>query len=122
MNGARPTILLVDDSRDTLEPLKRLLTMCGYDVRTATTAGQAMALAADPRPADLIVSDLGLPDRSGADLMRDAKARWGMRGIVMTGFTGDQTIRECRSAGFERHLFKPFEFEDLREAVCEMLR
>src|SRR4051794_15956985 len=53
LNGDRPTILLVDDSRDTLEPLKRLLTLCGYDVRTATTAEQAMALAADPRPAAL---------------------------------------------------------------------
>ena len=84
---ARPrrTILLVDDCVDTLEPLSRLLKMTGFDVRVARSATEALALAATPKPADLIISDLGLPDRSGTDLMREVKQRHGLPGIAVTG-------------------------------------
>src|SRR5687767_13710380 len=117
----RHTILLVDDSAATLEPLARLLTMSGYDVRVAHNAAEALALAAAPAPADLMISDLGLPDRDGTELMRDVKARYGLRGIAVTGFTDEDTVRDCRAAGFDRHFAKPVDFEDLRTAVGELL-
>jgi CheY-like chemotaxis protein len=116
----RSTILLVDDSVDTLAPLSRLLRLSGYDVRVARTAAEALALAAEA-PADLMISDLGLPDRDGTDLMRDVKARFGLRGIAVTGYDGDDTVRRCRRAGFDRHFAKPIRFEQLRAAVNELL-
>ena len=117
----RRTILLVDDSPDTLAPLSRLLKMSGYDVRLAHNAAEALQQAAGPEPVDLMISDLGLPDRHGTELMRDVKAQFGLRGIALTGYTGDQTDRDCRSAGFDRQFSKPIDFDDLRTALSEML-
>jgi CheY-like chemotaxis protein len=116
------TILLVDDAEDTLQPLARLLTMCGYHVRLARNAAEALDALASPDPVDLVISDLGLPDRSGTDLMRDVKARLPVRGIALTGYTEEQAVRDCKSAGFDRHLAKPVVFEDLRSAVSELLQ
>ena len=118
---ANRTILLVDDSPDTLELLARLLAMCGYQVRRARNAAEALALVDEPARADLMISDLGLPDRSGTELMRDVKRQFGLRGIALTGYTGDETVSDCRSAGFERYLSKPIEFKDLHAAVRDLL-
>jgi CheY-like chemotaxis protein len=117
----RRTILLVDDSDDTLQPLARLLEMCGYDVRLAHTAAEALGQAAAPVPADLLISDVGLPDRSGIELMREAKTRFGLPGIALTGYSDDKDVAACRSAGFSRHLAKPVLFEDLLSAIGEVL-
>lgn len=117
----RRTILLVDDSDDTLQPLARLLALSGYDVRLAHTAAEALGQAAAPVPADLLISDVGLPDRSGLDLMREAKRRFGLRGIALTGYTADDDVRACRHAGFSRHMAKPVIFEQLLSAIGEIL-
>ena len=121
MATPRHTILLVDDSDDTLRPLARLLQMHGYHVRTARTAAEARAAVAAPVPADLIISDLGLPDGDGTDLMRDVRTRHDLRGIAVTGFTDDAVVRDCKAAGFDRHFAKPVHFEALRAAISEML-
>ena len=117
----RHTILLVDDSDDTLRVLARLLKMYGYDVRTARTAAEALAAVAAPVPADLIISDLGLPDGDGTDLMRDVRTRHNLRGIAVTGYTDDAVVKDCKAAGFDRHFAKPVVFDDLRAAISEML-
>lgn len=119
--SARRIILLVDDSDATLLPLARLLEMCGYHVRLAHTAAEALGQAAAPVPADLIISDVGLPDRSGNELMREVKRRFGLRGIAMTGYTDDEDVTACRSAGFAHYFAKPIRFEDLHAAICELL-
>ena len=118
--AVRRTILLVDDSDETLQPLARLLAMNGFDVRLAHTAAEALGQAAAV-PADLMISDLGLPDRSGLDLMREARSRFGLRGIALTGYTDDDDVRACRQAGFARHIAKPVRFEDLLSAIDELL-
>jgi CheY-like chemotaxis protein len=117
----RRTILLVDDSDGTLLPLSRLLQLCGYDVRLAHTAAEALGQAAAPVPADLMISDVGLPDRSGLDLMREARSRFGLPGIALTGYTADDDVRACRQAGFSRHMAKPVVFQDLLSAINELL-
>lgn len=121
MQMTRHTILLVDDSDASLAPLARLLQLSGYDVRLARNAAEAIAAARAPGVVDLMISDIGLPDRSGVELMRDVKAQFGLRGIALTGYTGDQTVRDCKSAGFDRHFSKPLSFDDLRAALHEML-
>ena len=117
----RRTILLVDDRDDTLLPLARLLQLCGYDVRLAHTAAEALGQAAAPVPVDLLISDVGLPDRSGIDLMRDVKQRFGLRGIAVSGYTSDDDVRACQAAGFARHLPKPILFDDLLSAIGDVL-
>jgi CheY-like chemotaxis protein len=116
MDGKRARILVVDDHPESLVILARLLSLYGYDVRTAESVGQATGLA-DGEPFDLLISDLGLPDGSGLDLMRDVGRRHGLRGIALTGFTGDADARESAEAGFEAHLAKPVVFPKLLEVV-----
>src|SRR2546421_11523500 len=87
-----PRILLVDDCEEELTPLAKLLRLSGYGVHTATTLHAALEVAAD-HPCDLLVSDLGLPDGSGLDLMRELSARLALPGIALTGF-GDEREQE----------------------------
>ena len=70
----------------------------------------------------LVICDLGLPDRSGADLMRDLKDRYGMRGLAVSGHTDPQAVRDIEKAGFDAHLDKPVVFDDLLAAVRDLTR
>jgi CheY-like chemotaxis protein len=114
---ARPLeILLVEDHYDTARVLKRLLDGSGYHVRTADSVNAALAVAAS-EPVDLLVSDLGLPDGTGFDLMRQLLARRPLKGIALSGFGTDQDIERSREAGFACHLTKPVDFRRLEEAI-----
>jgi PAS domain S-box-containing protein len=115
-NKVNCRILLVEDHADTLQILARLLTQWGYHVETANCFKKAIDLAASTS-FDLLVSDLGLPDGSGLDIMRETKARYGLRGIALSGFGTDDDFRRSRAAGFEEHLTKPVGLEVLRAAV-----
>ena len=114
---SKPTtrILLVEDHDDTLVVLARLLRMSGYEVDACGTAEGARQLAASGR-CNLLVADIGLPDGSGLDLMRDVRQRHGIPGIAMTGF-GEHDADTCVAAGFSRHLMKPVAFDDLVKAI-----
>ncbi|MFP5284955.1 MAG: response regulator, partial [Thermoanaerobaculia bacterium] len=61
--------------------------------------------------------DLGLPDGSGLDLMRELGARHGLRGIALSGYGMEEDVQRSREAGFETHLTKPVNLETLREAI-----
>src|SRR5438270_10215297 len=115
MSKPTPRILLVEDHDDTLVVLARLLRMSGYEVDACGTAEGARELAASGR-CDLLVADIGLPDGSGLDLMRDVRQRHGIPGIAMTGF-GEHDAQTCQAAGFSHHLLKPVAFDDLLAAI-----
>lgn len=109
-------ILLVDDHVDTLRILTRLLRRWGYTVTTADGVQSAL-LRAGGEKFDLLISDLGLPDGSGRDIMREVKATSQLRGIALSGYGTDEDIRASLEAGFEEHLTKPVSFQALRMAV-----
>jgi signal transduction histidine kinase len=115
-------ILLVEDDPDTGPLLRRFLQKSGYRVTLAGDLRHALR-EADRRSFDLLISDLQLPDGSGADLLRQIRARHARRGqrplraICVSGFAGDADLRESRTAGFERHLVKPIDVEALREVI-----
>ncbi|MDD5350203.1 MAG: response regulator, partial [Chthoniobacteraceae bacterium] len=118
--GGQHKILLVEDNADTLRILSRLLQKWGYVVQCADCVAKARDLAANDT-FDILVSDIGLPDGSGLDIMREMKERRGLRGIALSGYGTDDDIRQSRAAGFEEHLTKPIGVESLRTAVERIL-
>lgn len=113
-------ILLVEDHADTAAILKRILTSWGHSVLHATTLENASRLAEQESRAqglDLVISDLGLPDGSGLDLMRDLSARYSLSGIALSGYGMESDQANSAAAGFKRHLTKPVDLKLLRDAV-----
>jgi PAS domain S-box-containing protein len=112
----KPRILLVDDHPDTLESMIELLTEMGFDVEPARSVSSALAI--DMGSVDLIVSDIGLPDGSGLDLMRELQANGrGRPAIALSGFGMESDVRASEEAGFDLHLTKPVDFEVLFDAI-----
>jgi len=113
-------ILLVEDHEDTRRTLARLLERWGHSVQTAATVSEALHLATDRR-LDLLVSDLGLPDGHGNDLMRELRKTSSIRGIAVSGFGTEEDVARSLAAGFELHLAKPVGAQRLRAAIGGMV-
>jgi len=109
-------ILFVEDHEDTARVLGRILRNAGFDVSHAGTVADARALAASKR-FDLLISDLGLPDGSGLELMRALRDAQGMKGIALSGFGTDEDVAASAAAGFAAHLTKPVDWERLRAEI-----
>ena len=109
-------ILLVEDHPDTVQVLSRLLRKWGHTVTNAGNVRKALELAAGQH-FDLLVSDLGLPDGSGLDVMRDVKSRQEIPGIALSGYGTEEDVRESREAGFREHLTKPINAQTLQAAI-----
>nr|WP_162145288.1 PAS domain S-box protein [Chthoniobacter flavus] len=119
-SGKTHRILLVDDNADTLRILSALLSKRGHEVKTALTAGAALEWLAREQ-FDVLVSDIGLPDRNGWELMREARARRSqIRGIALTGYALEADIRRCTEAGFEFHLAKPVDIDALQAMLHQI--
>ncbi|HEY3570195.1 MAG TPA: ATP-binding protein [Thermoanaerobaculia bacterium] len=113
-------ILLVEDHDDTAEAMAGLLALSGHQVTTARSVSQALAAAAERDGFDLVISDLGLPDGSGIDLMRELSAHHGLRGIALSGYGMEEDVRQSLEAGFARHLTKPVSLPQLQAALREI--
>ena len=113
-------LLVVDDHRDTCLGMKMLLERKGYQITLAHTADQAIRKARAEK-FDLLISDIGLPDRSGYELMKELRATNSMRGIALSGFGMENDINQARAAGFSEHLTKPVNFDRLDEAIRSLL-
>jgi signal transduction histidine kinase/CheY-like chemotaxis protein len=117
---AGPRVLVVDDHVDTCTGMKMMLERRGYRVTVAHTADQASDKARQSE-FDLVISDIGLPDRSGYDLMRELSATRGLRGIALSGFGMENDVSRARASGFSEHLTKPINFDRLEEAIQALL-
>lgn len=113
-------ILLVEDHFDTAHIMQRMLTSAGYRVSHASTATRARELAANNR-FQLIISDLGLPDGNGLDLMRELRVSQNAKGIAVSGYGMETDVALARQAGFTEHLTKPIDWNRLRDAVERLL-
>jgi PAS domain S-box-containing protein len=109
-------ILFVEDHEDTARVLGRILKNSGFAVSHAGTVSEALALAAGRR-FDLLVSDLGLPDGSGLELMKTLHASQGLSGIALSGFGSEDDVAASLAAGFAAHLTKPVDWERLRSEI-----
>ena len=115
-NLARLRVLLLEDHADTRAVMRRLLASFGCRVTDVGTVREALA-AVDRERFDLLVSDIGLPDGSGTEVMRHIRARHGTRGIALSGFGQPDDLRRSQEAGFATHLTKPVNFKTLQEVI-----
>ncbi|MEZ0274058.1 MAG: ATP-binding protein, partial [Roseimicrobium sp.] len=109
-------ILLVEDHEPTRVALAQLLKRRKHQVTTAGTVAEALA-AAESDTFDLVMSDIGLPDGNGNDLMRELRSRYKLRGIALTGYGMSEDIARTHAAGFMAHLTKPISVQSLDQAL-----
>ena len=114
-------ILLVEDHDDTREVLARLLRRRGYDVEPARNAQEARDVSSE-KNFDVLISDLGLPDATGCELITELQAKYGVTGIAMSGFGSDADLAQSKEAGFLRHLVKPIDAKALDAAIQELAK
>jgi signal transduction histidine kinase/ActR/RegA family two-component response regulator len=109
------SVLVVEDNTDVREALRWLLESEGHSVRTARNWREAIELTRESRP-DVALVDIGLPEVDGYDLARRLRALPGgasIRLVALTGYGRPEDRRRAQDAGFEVHLVKPVEPEDL---------
>jgi CheY-like chemotaxis protein len=109
-------ILLVEDHQPTARTLAELLVRQHYFVATADGVTSAL-LKAEEGKFDLVISDIGLPDGNGCELMAELRKRHGLSGIALTGFGMDADRSQTSAAGFIAHLTKPIRMQDLDTAL-----
>ena len=97
--------------------LLQLLRSLNHEVKVADSVATALALGANS-DFDLIISDLGLPDGSGLELMPRLKAQHDLPGIALSGYGTEDDIRKSRGAGFGEHLTKPIGLHALEAAIA----
>jgi PAS domain S-box-containing protein len=114
-------ILLVEDHEDTRHIFEWILKQKGHLVESAGTAEAALNLAGR-QEFDLVISDLGLPDFSGTELMTILRERHSLRGVALSGYGMEEDIRRSKSAGFDRHLTKPVDPAKIDQLLAEFTK
>ena len=114
-------ILIAEDHEPTRAALARLLTRAGHEVAAAETVAEALQLAEDSA-FDLLISDLGLPDASGLELMRELGSRQQMPGIALSGYGMEEDLRASSEAGFRAHVTKPVDWRRLEDTLHHVLQ
>jgi two-component system CheB/CheR fusion protein len=113
-------ILLVEDHGVTAKMMRMVLAADGHSIETAGDVATALELAGQ-HAFDLLLSDLGLPDGSGYDLMRQLRERGHkFPAIALSGYGQGEDIERSRRAGFAAHLTKPASREAVVEAVASV--
>jgi CheY-like chemotaxis protein len=105
-------ILLVEDHEDSNRSLTQLLRRRGYEVQSAEDVQSALETAAQ-FDFDVLISDMGLPDGTGIDLMHKLSAIRSVFGIALTGFGMESDVQRSSAAGFQHHLIKPVDLNRL---------
>lgn len=118
--GEGRRILFVEDHADTRYVMSLLLKSFGCVVTTAGSVKEAVEIS-DCNPFDLLVSDIGLPDGTGMDVMRHVADRHRLKGIALSGFGQDSDRLRSEEAGFSRHLVKPVNLQILQQAIEELV-
>ena len=115
-------ILIVDDNRDGADSLAMLLQIMGNDTRTAHDGQEAVDVAEEFRP-DVMLLDIGLPKLNGYEACRRIREQpWG-RSVVLIALTGwgqEDDRRRSQEAGFDHHMVKPVDPQDLMKLLAEL--
>ncbi|MCE9545098.1 MAG: response regulator [Planctomycetia bacterium] len=112
-------ILVVDDSQAGLFVLGRLLETMGHQVRTASTAAEALQHAKAERP-EVVISDIGMPGMDGYELARRLREEPALKDVLLvalTGYAQESDRSKALDAGFDCHLVKPVSMQSLQELL-----
>ncbi|MDB6075223.1 MAG: DNA-binding response regulator, OmpR family, containings and winged-helix, partial [Verrucomicrobiaceae bacterium] len=116
---AKMRLLVVEDHEPTMQVLTRLLRREGHEVMSASRVADAREVAAQ-NTFDAVISDLGLPDGTGIELMEELRQKYGLRGIMLSGYGMEEDMRRSREAGFIAHLVKPIDVNELRRGLRQL--
>ncbi len=120
-NINKETILIVDDSPDTLEILNRNLSGKGYKVFISQSVEQGLKIL-ESESIDLVITDLKMPKASGMDLIHHVRENYKKTEVMMiTGYATIKSAVEAMKAGAEEYLAKPFTIEELFTSVNRAL-
>src|SRR5437762_12687354 len=117
--GRSLRILVVEDHGDTLRVLPRLLDHFGHDISLANGAQSALKIV-ESKEFDVVLSDIGLPDGSGYEVIAQPKRKQPVKGAALAGFDKEEDIRISKEAGFDLHLAKPVDFHELRTILAQV--
>jgi len=120
--AATHRILIVDDNRDNAESLALLLGITGNETYIAHDGFEAIEAAAEHRP-EVVLLDIGLPKLSGHDVCRRIRTEsWGKEIVViaLTGWGQEEDRRKSQEAGFDGHLVKPVDYDELLELLSSL--
>ena len=118
--GRALKILLVEDEQATRQLMARLLKRLGHEVEAAGTIAYALEIE-QAGGFELIVSDIGLPDGTGLELMKQiVKRRGPVPAIALTGYGMEEDIQRSREAGFSAHMTKPIDFTKLESMIRQV--
>jgi PAS domain S-box-containing protein len=116
VEGPPLRLLLVEDHADTARTLARLLQNAGFQVEVVHDVAAALQVGRR-LPFDVLVSDIGLPDGTGYDVLKGLGSGDVPPAIAMSGFGMDEDLRRSREAGFAEHLVKPVNIQELMQAI-----
>ena len=117
-------VLLVDDEEDSREIVMAMLEQNGVQVKAASSAYEALRTFAEWRP-DVLVSDIGMPAEDGYSLIRKVRSLPPERGgdvpaAALTGYAGRTDYLKALSAGYQSHIKKPVDFEELIAVIVSL--
>ena len=118
-SGKSLRILVVEDHGETRQTLSRLLCHFGHEIAVADSTESALRIV-DSQDFDVVLSDIGLPDGSGYEVIAHAKRKQSLKGVALTGLDQDEDIRRAKEAGFDFHLAKPVDFHELRSVLGQI--
>ncbi len=113
-------LLLVEDHLDTARILSRIMSSDGCQVKLAGSISDAEALY-KAEEFDCVISDIGLPDGTGMELIQRLSDIRPVRAIALSGYGTEQDVERSRAAGFAQHLTKPVHWPKLQKALNEVL-
>jgi CheY-like chemotaxis protein len=119
---AQRRILIVDDNEDGAESLAMLLELGGHEIHTVNDGGKALDAAARLRP-DVMLLDIGLPRMNGYEVCRRIRQEpWGrdLAVVALTGWGQEEDRQRSRDAGFDAHLVKPVDYDNLEKLLASL--
>ena len=124
MSAVIQRVLLVDDDPDSSEPLSLLLQAKGHQTRIATDGDQAISVADEFKP-NCVLLDLGLPRMDGYEVARRIRERPYGNDVVLvalTGWAGRDVRTKAAEAGFDYHILKPVNWDEVEKIVRSVAR
>ena len=114
-------LLLVEDHDSTREVLCRILRKIGHEVHSADTGAVALEAVRRDGPFDVLLSDLGLPDQSGYELLKAIReVQPEIVAVALSGYGMDEDVQRAKAAGFTAHLVKPVPIDHLRALLDQI--